>query len=217
MRLMAVMAHPDDAEIWCGGTLIRHAENGDEVRICTLSYTEDSERGQEAQKSAKLIDCEVGCLGLEDTRVRDSDQAVELVKKSIESFRPELIITHWFDDTHPDHEAVFLILRRALVSGFLDKSIDSLNSVPQVFCCDTYSSMGLRGPFQPNERVDVTQVWERKLTAIHAHESQPLEFYLNMIERQCRAHGKAANTKFAEAFIRIPLYSWPDERIRLGS
>ena len=87
---------------------------------------------------------------------------------------------------------------------------------PQIFCCDTYGSMGLRGPLQPNERVDVTQVWERKLEAIHAHESQPLEFYLNMIERQCRAHGKAANCKFAEAFIRVPLYGWPDESIRLG-
>jgi len=38
MRLIAVMAHPDDAEIWCGGTLIMHAVKGDEVHICSLSY-----------------------------------------------------------------------------------------------------------------------------------------------------------------------------------
>jgi LmbE family N-acetylglucosaminyl deacetylase len=50
---MAVMAHPDDAEIWCGGTLILHAEKGDAVRVCTLSYLRESTRGQEAQQGAK--------------------------------------------------------------------------------------------------------------------------------------------------------------------
>ena len=55
MRLMAVMAHPDDAEIWCGGTLIMHAAKGDDVRICTLSYAEDSQRGLEAEDSAKQM------------------------------------------------------------------------------------------------------------------------------------------------------------------
>ena len=42
MRLMAVMAHPDDAEIWCGGTLILHADKGDAVRICIFSYEKDN-------------------------------------------------------------------------------------------------------------------------------------------------------------------------------
>ena len=40
MRSMAMMAHPDDAEIWCGGRLILQAEKQDVVRICILSYTE---------------------------------------------------------------------------------------------------------------------------------------------------------------------------------
>lgn len=38
MKIMAVMAHPDDAEIWCGGTLIVHSKIGDAVRICALTY-----------------------------------------------------------------------------------------------------------------------------------------------------------------------------------
>lgn len=217
MRFMAVMAHPDDGELWCGGTLILHAEKGDTVRICTLSYTEESIRGREALEGARRMGCEVTCLGLDDTRVRDSDVAVESLKKSLESFAPDIIITHWFDDMHPDHEAVFLVLRRALVSGFIGNSMDSLKSVPQIFCCDTYGSRGVRGTFQPDQLVDVTRVWEKKLAAVHAHESQPIPFYLDMIERQCLAHGRATGTRYAEAFLHVPLFGWPDYSIQLGT
>jgi LmbE family N-acetylglucosaminyl deacetylase len=132
------------------------------------------------------------------------------------SFRPELLITHWFDDMHPDHEAAFLILRRALVSSFLSNSIDSLKTAPQVFCCDTYGSRGLRGPFQPDQLVDVTHVWEKKLAAVHAHESQPLPFYLDMIESQCLAHGRATVARYAEAFLHVPLFGWADDKLNLG-
>ena len=54
MKLMTVMAHPDDAEIWRGGTLILHAEMGDEVLLCIMSYSENSTRGNEASESVML-------------------------------------------------------------------------------------------------------------------------------------------------------------------
>ena len=73
MRLMTVMAHPDEAELWCGGTLILHAEKGDKVRICMISYTAESSRGKEAQRAANQIGCELEFLGLEDTAIRDTD------------------------------------------------------------------------------------------------------------------------------------------------
>jgi hypothetical protein len=127
-----------------------------------------------------------------------------------------IVITHCFDHMQLDHEAVFLILRRALVSSFLSDSIDSLKTAPQVFCCDTYGSWGLRGPFQPDQLVDVTHVWEKKLASVHAHESQPLPFYLDMIERQCLDHGRAAGSQYAEAFLHVPLFGRTDDKLNLG-
>ena len=216
MRLMAVMAHPDDAEIWCGGTLTFHAEKGDIVRICTLSYTEDSTRGREAREGAKRMGCEVEILGLKDTFLRDNEEAVEQLRNSMDSFQPDTIITHWFDDMHPDHEATFRVLRRALVRGFLGKSIDDLKGTPRIFCCDTYNSLGLHGPFKPDRFVDVEGVWKKKNSAIQAHESQLISLYLDMIERQCLCHGKAAGTKRAEGFLYLPLFGRPDEGVPLG-
>ena len=216
MKLMAVMAHPDDAEIWSGGTLALHAERGDAVRICTLSYSEDSTRGREAQEGAKRMGCDVECLGLKDTLIRDSDEAVQQLMKSMDSFLPDAIITHWFDDMHPDHEATFRVLRRTLLQHFLVNAIDDFKAFPRIFCCDTYNSLGLHGPFKPDIFVDVTHVWGKKERAIKAHQSQILSLYLDMTERQCLIHGKAAGSKRAEGFLHLPLFGRPDDGEPLG-
>ena len=217
MKLMAVMAHPDDAEIWCGGTLILHAEKGDAVRICSLSYTGESTRGQEAYEGAKWMGCEVEFLGLDDTAIRDTDEAAGQLRRSIDSFRPDTIITHWFDDMHPDHEAAFCVLRRAFVSGLLGNSIEALKTTPRIFCCDTYNSIGFHGPFEPDRFVDVTRVWQKKIAAINAHKSQLLPFYLGLTERQCLDHGKSAGTERAEGFLYLAMFGRPDDGVPLGS
>jgi len=216
MRLMTVMAHPDDAEIWCGGTLILHAEMGDAVRICILSYTRESVRGKEALEAAKRMGCEVEFLGLEDMAIRDTDNAVDQLRQSIDSFRPNTIITNWYDDMHPDHEATFRILRRAILRCFWTNAIDNIQDYPRVFCCDTYNSLGLHGPFNPNKLVDITQIWRKKIAAINAHKSQPRTIFLDMIDRQCLAHGKSAGTKRAEGFLYLPLFGRLDDGAPLG-
>ena len=216
MKLMAVMAHPDDAEIWCGGTLILHAEKGDAVRICSLSYTGESTRGQEAYEGAKWMGCEVEFLGLDDTAIRDTDEAAAQLTGSIDSFRPDTIITHWYDDMHPDHEAAFRLLRRAVICYFLANSTDDFQAFPRIFCCDTYNSQGLHGPFKPDSFVDVTHIWKKKIAAINAHKSQLLPFYLGLTERQCLDHGKSAGTERAEGFLYLPMFGRPDDGPPLG-
>lgn len=216
MRLMVVMAHPDDAEIWCGGTLILHAQKGDAIRICTLSYAEESVRGKEAVEGAKRMGCEVELFGLKDTVIRDTDEVVDQLKQSIASFKPDTIITHWYDDMHPDHEAAFRILRRAVLQfAWIDFEGDT-QLLPRVFCCDTYNSLGLHGPFNPDNIVDVSQVWDKKIAAANAHESQPLGHFLGMIDRQCLALGKAAGVKRAEGFLYLPLFGRSVEGEPLG-
>jgi LmbE family N-acetylglucosaminyl deacetylase len=207
---MAVMAHPDDAEIWCGGTLIQRAEKGDDIRICTLSYTEDSKRGMEGKESAKQMGCEVKFLGVEDTNIRDTKEAVRWLSQSIESFQPDIIITHWYDDMHPDHEATFCIVRRALLQAYVNSSPAKQRMLPRIFCCDSLSSNGLHGPFKPDKYIDVTAIWDKKIAAIQIHQSQPLSFYLEMINKQCLAHGKESGTKRAEGFLYLPIFGFPD-------
>jgi len=216
MKLMAVMAHPDDAEIWCGGTLMLHVEKGDEVCICTLSYSEDSKRGLEAKESAKQMGCAVEFIGLKDVNIRDTEEAVIRLWQSIETFQPDTIITHWYDDMHPDHEATFRILRRAFLHQLLAAPKEDPQSAMKIFCCDSLGSVGLHGPFKPDRYVDVTDIWGRKISAINVHQSQPLSLLLEKIDVQCLAHGQKSGVKRAEGFYYLPMFGIPDNGKPLG-
>lgn len=213
---MAVMAHPDDAEIWCGGTLMRHTDRGDDVLICILSYTEDSQRGLEARETARQMGCQVELLGMLDSGIRDTEDAVKRVWKWIESFQPDTLITHWHDDMHPDHEATFNLVRRALLHCFINETSIDIQHFPRIFCCDSLSSMGLHGPFKPDRYVDVADAWGRKIAAIKTHQSQPVGLLLEMIENQGRSHGRVAGMQRAEGFLYLPIFGFADNGPPLG-
>jgi LmbE family N-acetylglucosaminyl deacetylase len=122
------------------------------------------------------------------------------------AFRPELLVAHWFDDVHPDHEATFQMARTAFFRKIIREPQLDPASFPLFLLCDTYGSQGFRGPFPPNLLVDVSDCWEDKLAAIRAHESQPTEFFSALVEKQCREHGRQKGVEYAEGFISINLF-----------
>jgi LmbE family N-acetylglucosaminyl deacetylase len=68
-RVVAILAHPDDAEILAGGTLYQHRQRGDSVEIWSVTYTPDSVRGQEGAAGAQRLGAAFTCLGLPDMGV----------------------------------------------------------------------------------------------------------------------------------------------------
>src|SRR5919108_2197884 len=72
MKLLAMLAHPDDAEIWAGGTLFKHTQRGDQALIVYMAATEDSVRGEEGKRGAAILGAEVAFVGLTDGQVRDT-------------------------------------------------------------------------------------------------------------------------------------------------
>jgi len=184
MRFMAIMAHPDDAEIWAGGTICKHVERGDEALIVYMAATEDSVRGEEAKRGAAIMGAQVAFVGLTDGQVRDLPEACERVSAILNGFAPDILITHWTDDFHADHATTAAIVRRVLPFA-----ISHSAKVPRLWACDTCFSTGARGPFVPDVYVDVTGQWSRKLTAIRVHRSQRPESWVALTERQCGLHG----------------------------
>ena len=205
MRLTAVMAHPDDAEIWAGGTICKHVERGDEALVVYLAATEDSVRGEEAKRGAAILGAQVAFVGLTDGQVRDLPEACDRVSAILTRFSPDILITHWMDDFHADHATTATIVQRVL--PFV---ISHLAKAPRLWACDTYLSAGARGLFVPDVYVDVTGQWPRKLAAIRAHHSQRPEFWVALTERQCGLHGHRyappempPERFYAEAFKRV--------------
>jgi LmbE family N-acetylglucosaminyl deacetylase len=205
MRLTAVMAHPDDAEIWSGGTICKHVERGDEALIVYMVAHEDSMRGKEARRGAAIMGAQVSFVGLADGQVRDTPEACERVSDLLNRFAPDILITHWIDDFHVDHATTAAIVQRVL--PFV---ISQGRKAPRLWACDTYFSTGTRGPFVPDVFVDVTAQWSRKLAAIRVHQSQRPESWVTLTERQCGLHGQRYTPPdtppgpfYAEGFKRV--------------
>src|SRR5215510_5673099 len=103
-RVVAILAHPDDAEILAGGTLYQHRQRGDSVEICSVTYTPDSVRGQEGASGAQRLGADFTCLGLPDMEVsRYNPEDVERLTACLLMRPPDLVLKHWMDHTHPDH------------------------------------------------------------------------------------------------------------------
>lgn len=137
MRLMAILAHPDDAEIWAGGTIRKHTQRGDEAHVVYMTATAESVRGAEARRGAAILGAQVSFIDLPDGQVRDTPEACTRVKAILQRFAPDILITHWIDDMHPDHAATASVVQRVL--AFV---ISHIGKVPRLWACDTYFSTG---------------------------------------------------------------------------
>ena len=108
--LLAITPHPDDAELLCGGTLIRAAEQGHKTGILDLSAGELGTRGTaegrsaEAERAAGILGLTTrSVLGLPDARIRNDEESRIRLVKAIRELRPRTVILPFFEGRHPDH------------------------------------------------------------------------------------------------------------------
>ena len=109
LRVLAIGAHSDDAEIGCGGTVLKLVQDGTIAAICWVVLTGESARAEEARASAeamlegapeKLIlqrDFRDGFLPYQGAEVKGFFEDVK------RDFEPDLILTHQRQDLHQDH------------------------------------------------------------------------------------------------------------------
>ncbi|MBX3420378.1 MAG: PIG-L family deacetylase [Pirellulaceae bacterium] len=123
-RLLVIGAHPDDAEILCGGLIARYCRLGSPVKIVSVT---DGRSGHHRLTSEQLIDVRraealaaaerVGALSavwsFPDARLTASLEVRQAIIGEIRDFRPDLVITHRPYDYHPDHRAVGLAVQDA--------------------------------------------------------------------------------------------------------
>ena len=141
-RVLAVMAHPDDAELLCAGTLARARAGGAEaIGVCVMcdgrkgvssaaaaaasspassasstsssSATLAGTRRSEASESAKLLGAELLWFGAPDGELFDDVSHRQRLVEIYRAFRPTLVITHSDADYHPDHRAASALAEAA--------------------------------------------------------------------------------------------------------
>lgn len=177
VRVLAVGAHPDDVEIGCGGTLLRHRDAGHSVTVLTLTLGSQGgpadDRRREAVGSATRMGAELLLADLADTRLEEEVGLTSLVEDVVAAVRPTVVYVHSSSDQHQDHraahEAVVVATRR----------------VPEVYC---YQSPSSRPGFSPTRFVRVDDTLEEKVDLLGVYRSQSARHYLepDLVEATAR-------------------------------
>ena len=189
-KILAIGAHPDDVEIGCGGILLKHADQGDEIHILTMSYGskggECIVRYNEAKKSSEVLGAELHVANFPDTAIPEGSESIKRIESLVKSIKPDVVYTHSLHDAHQDHRNVH---RASLVA---------CRGVLQVEC---YQSPSSTTNFQPTRFVDVSDQLSEKVELINFYRSQKDKCaYLkdSVIESTARYWGRFANYKLVE-------------------
>ena len=173
--LLVFAAHPDDAELCCGGLLLLSARQGWRTGVIDLTRGEMGSLGtpelrvQEAEAASKVLGLSVRRnLGLPDGHLSDCDEYREIMVRTIRELRPQVVIGPPPEDHHADHMAVAQLLKQSYFFSGVRKYAPDLEPWRPKALLQHYSSR----PIRPQLIVDVTDVIEQRFEAIRCYKSQ---------------------------------------------
>jgi bacillithiol biosynthesis deacetylase BshB1 len=215
--VLAIGAHPDDVEMICGGTLAKLIARGRKVAIIDMTRGEMGTRGTVETRAAEakaagetLGICERINLDLGDGRMENTEAGRIAVIEQIRRLRPKLVISHYWDDLHPDHAATGHIVKDTMYpAGFANYP-----AAGDPFRPNEYLFFMAHFPFEPSFIVDITGYHERKMESVNCYRSQlhndkvdGLETwisqpsFLKRLEARARHYGAMIYTEFGEPFL----------------
>lgn len=217
--LLAVFPHPDDAELTCGGTLLKSTRQGSRVGILDLSAGEMASRGtvaqrrEEAGRAATLLQVSVReNLGLPDSALVNDPASRLAVARVIRRLRPQILVTTAPSPfgRHPDHRVCAELVRDACFIAGL-RTIEP--SIPAHRPRKVLHAISFREDnLKPTFVVDITDELETKLRAIGTYASQfegatqAGEVYptgeplLDVIRHQAAHYGSLIRVRYGEPF-----------------
>jgi len=192
MRVLAVMAHPDDIEMTCAGTLILLRRAGWDVHLATMTAGDlgtatlsraaiSRIRRQEAAASAKLLGAGYTCLGFKDLTIIYNETTKRRVSALLRMVRPDLVIVPSPVDYMADHEETPRIVREAAFASTVPNWKASLNGrrpppcdkLPAILYADPIDNVDHFGRRVPvRYAVDITDSVDLKEKMLAAHDSQ---------------------------------------------
>ena len=175
--LLAIAPHPDDAELLCGGTLIRAADLGYRTGVLDLTAGELGSRGsretrqREAECAAQVLGLTLRRnLGLSDAAIQNDQESRIRLVEAIRELRPRTVILPYLEGRHPDHRvASELGYDACYLAGLKNYPADGEPQRPaKILHTLAYREHAVKPTFV----VDVSDAFDRKLEAIRCYESQ---------------------------------------------
>ncbi len=224
--VLAIFAHPDDAEVAAGGTLARWASNGSQVYVCVCALGDKGSldpsttpellvelRKEESAEAGKILGLKGRYwLGYPDGEIENSvplrAQMVGLIRK----LKPEVVLAPdptavFFGKTYVNHRD-----HRGVGWAVVDSVCPAASSphyFPEEGPAHSVSKLLLAGTLEPDVWVDVGVSIEAKAAAVACHKSQIGErrdLVAASVRRRASDAGQRAGTRFAESFREVVLW-----------
>lgn len=200
MKIMTVMAHPDDAAIWAGGTILKHADKGQECLQVSITGKGNSLLEAQYKEAAKILKSHYVMLDLVSASTPMPNEIALSVADIIIDFQPEILITHWNRDTHSGHVYTFDLVQRATIKSKIKlHGANNQVSPRQIYMCDSYYSVGTDTNFQPSLLIDISSVYEQKQAAVSCFSDQYLPLWKKMVRVMAEFNGGKCGCDYAEA------------------
>ena len=222
LDLLILAAHPDDAELGCGGTIAKHVKMGHKVGVVDFTRGELGTRGtietrsHESAESSRILGLSVReNLGLPDGFFKNDKEHQLAVIQAIRRYQPEIVIANAVYDRHSDHgKAAELGYDSCFLSG-LAKIVtqDEHGKIQQAWRPKAVYHYIQSLLIEPDFVVDITGHWETKINSVLAYKTQfhdpnsqePQTYisspeFLRMVESRAIEFGHAIGVKYAEGF-----------------
>jgi bacillithiol biosynthesis deacetylase BshB1 len=217
---LAIGAHPDDAEMGAGGTLLRLGSLGYTTGILDMTRGEMGTRGtaevraEEAREAARALGLSFrDTADLGDGFVRDTEDSRRALVRIVRRLRPKLVFTHYWEEPHPDHVATAQLVRHvAYLSGLAKYDADSGQERHRPYAVAHFN---LPRWVTPTFVVDFSEWADRKEAALLAHRSQLHDpgradepetvltgsDFLERLRSRGHYYGTLIRARFGEAFL----------------
>ncbi len=239
-NILAFMAHPDDAEFLCAGTLARLKKQGFAIHIATMTAGDGgsaeltneeiaSVRYIEAQQAAAVLGADYQCAQQKDFFVTFGKKAVQAALEIIRRTNPILVFTHSPQDYMTDHEQTSLIVRAACFAASApnaktdnDSPLKPLAAIPHLYYADAIEGKDIFGKeISPDFYVDISDEIETKSAMLACHKSQRnwllqqhgMDHYIESMKHWSAHRGAEIGVNFAEGFRQHLGHAYPQHNL----
>ena len=221
LDILAFGAHPDDTELGCSGTLIKHINSGYKVGVVDLTEGQLGSRGsvtkryKESAKAAEIQKLSIrDNLKLEDGWFEHNRESLNLVIQKIRQYKPDIVLANAIKDRHPDHgRAAKLVAEACFYSGLVKVETEYEGKKQKEWRPKAVYHYIQDFHIDPDFVIDVSEEWETKIESVMAFSSQfynPLskeketpissKSFLGFLAGKAHEFGRPIGAQYAEGF-----------------
>ncbi len=221
-KVLVIVAHADDEAIGCGGTLLKHSDNGDKIQIIYMTNGISARNTLIQEKEQKEINKRLNaqqqaCQLLNTDKFYNYDfpdnqmdqvpliNVTQAIEKVIDDFQPNMIYTHHGGDLNIDHR----IVHQAVMTACRPQPNSTITTILtfEVNSSTEWSSTSIGDYFMPNYFIDISQLQTRKQQLLAYYQPEMRDFphsrSIKAINILNQWRGNQVGLERAEAFMLI--------------